>query len=92
MAPLAKAAEGLGHDLSMAERAFPGGVTDVVLHFVDLTDRRLAEDAEKDGLEGLRLSGRIRWLMRRRLEAWTEHREAIRRSSVILARPRRAPT
>ena len=90
MAALAKAAQGLGHDASMAERAFPGGVTDAVLHFVDLADRRLTEDAEKDGLEGLRLTGRIRWLIRRRLEAWTEHREAIRRASVILSIPSNA--
>ena len=90
MAALAKAAQGLGHDASMAERAFPGGVIDAVLHFVDLADRRLTEDAEKDGLEGLRLTGRIRWLIRRRLEAWTEHREAIRRASVILSIPSNA--
>ncbi len=90
MAALAKAAQGLGHDASMAERAFPGGVIDAVLHFVDLADRRLTEDAEKDGLEGLRLTGRIRWLIRRRLEAWTEYREAIRRASVILSIPSNA--
>lgn len=90
MAAIARAAEGLGQDRSMAERAFPGGVTDAVLHFVDLADRRLAEDAEKDGLEGLRLTGRIRWLIRRRLESWSEHREAIRRASVILSMPQNA--
>ncbi len=86
-AALAQAAKSAGLDASMAERAFPGGVADAVLHFVDLADRRLAEDAEKDGLEGLRLTGRIRWLIRRRLEAWTEHREAVRRAAVILSLP-----
>lgn len=87
MAALAQAGRQAGFDASMAERAFPGGVTDAVLHFVDLADCRLAEDAEKDGLEGLRLTGRIRWLIRHRLEAWTEHREAVRRAAVILSLP-----
>jgi len=87
MAALTQAAKTAGLDASMAERAFPGGVVDAVLHFVDLADRRMAEDAAKDGLEGLRLTGRIRWLIRHRLEAWTEHREAIRRAAVILALP-----
>ena len=87
MAALAGAAEGMGQDPTLAERAFPGGVADAVLHFIDLGDRRLAEDALRDGLEGLRLTGRVRWLIRRRLEAWTEHREAIRRAGVILALP-----
>lgn len=87
MAALAQAAKAAGFDASMAERVFPGGVVDAVLHFVDLADRRLAGDAEKDGLEGLRLTGRIRWLIRHRLEAWTEHREAVRRAAVILSLP-----
>ena len=87
MAALAQAARNAGLDASMAERAFPGGATDAVLHFIDLGDRRLAEDAAKDGLAGLRLTGRIRWLVRRRLEAWSEHREAVRRAAVILSLP-----
>jgi len=90
MDALVLAAKTAGLDASMAERAFPGGVTDAVLHFVDLADRRLAEDAEKDGLEGLRLTGRIRWLIRHRLEAWAEHREAVRRAAVILSLPTNA--
>lgn len=87
MAALAQAARNAGLDPSMAERAFPGGVVDAVLHFIDLGDRRLAEEAASDGLAGLRLTGRIRWLVRRRLEAWSEHREAVRRGAVILSLP-----
>ena len=86
-AALVQAARTAGFDASMAERAFPGGVAEAVLHFVDLADRRLADAAEKDGLVGLRLTGRIRWLIRHRLEAWTEHREAVRRAGVILSLP-----
>jgi len=87
MAALTQAARSAGLDPSMAERAFPGGVVDAVLHFIDLGDRRLAEDAAKDGLAGLRLTGRIRWLIRHRLEAWADHREAVRRAAVILSLP-----
>jgi ubiquinone biosynthesis protein COQ9 len=83
---LAHAAESIGMDPTMGERAFPGGPVDAVLHFIDLADRRLAEDAQS-ALEGLRLTGRIRWLVRHRLESWSEHREAIRRASVILSLP-----
>jgi len=87
VAALTQAAKAAGLDPSMAERAFPGGVVDAVLHFIDLGDRRLAEDAAKDGLQGLRLAGRIRWLIRHRLGAWSEHREAVRRATVILSLP-----
>jgi len=87
MAALQQAARTAGLDASMAERAFPGGVAEAVLQFIDLGDRRMVEDAAKDGLAGLRLTGRIRWLIRHRLEAWAEHREAIRRASVILSLP-----
>ena len=90
MAALAQAAKTAGYEASMAERAFPGGVADAVLHFVDLGDRRLAEEAAAEGLGGLRLSGRIRWLVRHRLEAWSAHREAVRRASVILSLPTNA--
>lgn len=86
MAALAQAAEGLGMDPTMGERAFPGGPVDAVLHFIDLADRRLAEDAQGPLYE-LRLTARIRWLVRHRLESWSEHREAIRRASVILSLP-----
>jgi len=91
MAALTHAAQGLGMDPTMAERAFPGGPVEAVLHFVDLADRRLAEDAGKGALDGLRLTARIRWLVRHRLESWAEHREAIRRASVILSLPGNAP-
>jgi ubiquinone biosynthesis protein COQ9 len=86
MGALAHAAETIGMDPTMGERAFPGGPVDAVLHFIDLADRRLAEESQ-DHLEGLRLTARIRWLVRHRLESWSEHREAIRRASVILSLP-----
>jgi ubiquinone biosynthesis protein COQ9 len=85
-AALAKAAAEAGMDPTMGERAFPGGPVDAVLHFIDLADRRLAEEAPS-ALEGLRLTARIRWLVRHRLESWSKHREAIRRASVILSLP-----
>jgi ubiquinone biosynthesis protein COQ9 len=85
-AALAKTAQSLGMDPTMGERAFPGGPVDAVLHFIDLADRRLADEAPEP-LGGLRLTARIRGLVRHRLESWSEHREAIRRASVILSLP-----
>jgi ubiquinone biosynthesis protein COQ9 len=85
-AALAQAGSGLGMDPTMGERVFPGGPVEAVLHFIDLADRRLVAEAQ-GALEGLRLTARIRWLVRHRLESWSEHREAIRRGSVILSLP-----
>lgn len=85
-AALSQAAQGLGMDPTMSERVFPGGPVDAVLHFIDLADRRLAAEAQGP-LEELRLTARIRWLVRHRLESWADHREAIRRASVILSLP-----
>ena len=84
---LREAAKELGFDPSMVERAFPGGPVAAVDHFCALADRRLAAEAEKQDCQGMRLAQRISWLVRRRLEAWAEHREALRRAVSLLALP-----
>jgi len=86
---LAAAAVGAGFDASMAERAFPGGPVDAVLHFAALADKQLDDEAAAKAVElaALRFTARVGWLIRRRIEAWTEHREAVRRAVVTLALP-----
>ena len=56
-----------GLDPSMVGRAFPGGPVAAVDHFCDLADRRLADEAAAQGIESMRLSERIAWLVRRGL-------------------------
>lgn len=84
---LREAARDAGFDPSMVGRAFPGGPVAAIDHFCGLADRRLAEEAAAQGLEAMRLTDRISWLVRRRLEVWAEHREAVRRAVTLLALP-----
>lgn len=80
-----------GFDSAMAERAFPGGPVEAVAHLVRLADRRLEAEAEQAGLASLRTPQRIAWLVRRRIEAWTEHKESVRRAVSLLSLPGNAP-
>ena len=87
MATLADAAGALGMDRSMAERAFPGGPVEAALHFADLADRRLESEAAEVDLGTMGMTARIKWLVRRRIDAWTEHREAVRRAVGMFSLP-----
>lgn len=88
---LGEAARDAGFDPTMGERAFPGGPVEAVVHFAAMADARLAEDAQAAGLELMKVGERIAWLVRRRLEPWAEHREAIRRAVTLLSLPSHAP-
>jgi ubiquinone biosynthesis protein COQ9 len=87
MKALAEAATALGLDASLAERAFPGGPVMAALHFADLADRRLSSEAAEADLTSLGLTARVKWLVRRRLEAWTADREAVRRAVSLFSLP-----
>jgi ubiquinone biosynthesis protein COQ9 len=84
---LREAAKEIGYDETMGERAFPGGPVEAVEQFAALADRRLEAEAATAGLDSMKTSRRIAWLIRRRLEAWAEHREAIRRAVSLLTLP-----
>jgi len=86
-AVLADAAASIGMDRTMAERAFPGGPVDAALHFADLADRQLVQEAEAADLAKMGLTARVKWLVRRRLEAWDQHREAVRRAVSLFSLP-----
>jgi len=89
---LTKAATQAGFDATMAERAFLRGATEAVVHFAALADRKLEEEAfaKAEELATIRFTARVGWLVRRRIEAWTEHREAVRRAVATLALPGQA--
>jgi ubiquinone biosynthesis protein COQ9 len=87
---LQEAAKDEGLDPSLGERLFPGGVIEAVAHFSDLADRQMIEEAVAEDLTGQRVSERVRWLVRRRIEAWANHRESVRRAVTFLTLPNHA--
>jgi len=70
-----------------ADLLFPGGATDVIEAWIDLTDRRMAADAV---LDGLGLTKRVRTLVATRLELLEPHKQAVRRAAALLALPHNA--
>jgi ubiquinone biosynthesis protein COQ9 len=84
---LMEAAKDEGLDPTICERLFPNGSLDAIDHFSDLADRRLLAAVADVKLEGMRLSERVRWLIKRRIEAWTDQRESVRRAVTFLTMP-----
>lgn len=70
-------------------RAFPGGLSDIVRHFGDWTDRRMLAALETDwqAFEALSTRQRIRRCVAVRLEVLAPHKEAVRRLTTLLALP-----
>jgi ubiquinone biosynthesis protein COQ9 len=89
-AALNAAAKDCGFDEAMGERAFPGGAIDAIDHWTRLADRKLEEEAANADFAAMRIPGRIAWLIRRRIEAWADAREAVRRAVSMLALPSHA--
>jgi ubiquinone biosynthesis protein COQ9 len=71
-----------------ADLLFPGGPTDVIEAWIDLTDRRMAATA---ALDGLGLTKRVRALVATRLELLQPYKPAVRRAAALLALPHNAP-
>ncbi|CCG08509.1 COQ9 family protein [Pararhodospirillum photometricum] len=84
---LREGAVAAGLEPSAAERAFPGGALDAVIHFIDLADRLMAADMAAADTSVLRLHERVRLAIHLRLERWSLHREAVRRAAALLALP-----
>ena len=76
----------IGADPEDAELLFPGGAADLIEAFIDLSDRRMEQDAPSD-LATLRLPARVRALIAARLQANRPHKDAVRRALAVLALP-----
>jgi ubiquinone biosynthesis protein COQ9 len=76
-----------GHEPSMAQRAFPGGVPELVDHFSNWADRQMLEEMEKHDLEAMKVRERITLGVRARLEALEPYEEPVRRALTWLALP-----
>lgn len=76
-----------GYPSGTERLAFPGGVGDVVAHFNDWADRRMTAALQGTDFATLRVPERIACAIRARLEALTDHREAVRHTLAWLALP-----
>jgi len=80
-----------GFDETMVVRVFPGGPIEAIVFWSTDADRRmLAELADLD-LAKMKVRERIATAIRLRLQAVTQHREALRRALGVLALPHNAP-
>jgi ubiquinone biosynthesis protein COQ9 len=78
-----------GFKPDMTGRAFPGGVRELVEHFADWTDRRMAAALAKKDLAAMKVRERVAAAVRARLQTLAPHREAVRRLLAYLALPGR---
>lgn len=90
MKTAAVAAEDAGYPRETADRVFPGGVSDMLRHWSDLSDRTmLAEMAGRD-LAAMGLRDRVAAALRVRIEINAANKEAVRRALSALALPQNA--
>lgn len=87
---LAAGLEVAGLPPDMAVRIFPGGMREVVGHWSNYGDRRMADAAQARDLASLRIRDRIAAVVRLRIEVDLVHREAARRALSFLALPQNA--
>jgi ubiquinone biosynthesis protein COQ9 len=87
MKTAAMAAEDAGYPRETADRVFPRGVSEMLRHWSDLSDRTmLAEIAGRD-LAGMGVRQRVAAALRVRIEVNAMHKEAVRRALSHLALP-----
>lgn len=60
-----------------AEKLFPAGTTDLVLHFSDWADARMVERLEKKDLSGMKVRDKIALGVRTRLEVLAPWKQAV---------------
>lgn len=75
------------HEATALHRAFPGGVPDLVEHFVDWTNREMLNALEARPLAEMKVREKIALALRTHFELLEPHREAERRLMAWLAMP-----
>ncbi|WP_417841418.1 COQ9 family protein [Terasakiella sp.] len=80
-----------GFDASMAVRAFPDGVNDILAHFADYINRRMAAELVDQDLSDKGIGHRLEIAMRVRLAIEAPYREAVRKAMSYYAMPQHAP-
>lgn len=91
MQAMRRGARDIGLTDSDALRAFPYGGADMIVHFGDLSDRRMVVEMERRGVASMKIRERIATAVRVRLEQATPHKDAVRRAMTVMALPTNAP-
>lgn len=81
------AAADLGVVPAMARLVFSGDAVDMVDAYIATADVKMAAALDTDAFRALKVRQKITMAIRTRLEQAAPHREAIRRSSAVLAQP-----
>jgi ubiquinone biosynthesis protein COQ9 len=84
---LIDAAKTAGLEPTVALRAFPGGVVELVDFFVAEADRTMVEALQAGDLDDARIPQRVARAIRLRLEQQAGHKEAVRRAAAFYALP-----
>lgn len=69
------------------DTVFPGGMSDVAMHFSDWADRRMVAEMAKLDVESMKIRDRIAAGVRCRLQVLAPHREAVRSCLSYMALP-----
>ncbi|MDP6351039.1 MAG: COQ9 family protein [Alphaproteobacteria bacterium] len=80
-----------GLDRTLARRAFPRGIGDLLGFFMAEADRTMICELARRDLARMRIRERIATAVRVRLEQLTPHREAVRHALALAASPQYAP-
>lgn len=92
LATLRVAAKEAGYEESTAALAFPGGVAEIIDYWSVVADARMTLAYEAADTAEMRFRDRIAFLVRARIEAVAEHRDAVRRALTHVTRPSKAGT
>lgn len=87
---LRQAAAEAGLDPALAKLAFPGGPAEAIAFWSAEADRAMVAAYAAQDQEAMRFRERITFLVRARIEALGDHREAVRRAMTHLAQPQHA--
>ena len=79
--------EDAGYTPDMAFRAFPDGISEMIRHWSDYGDRRMHEEMASLDVSAMPIQQRVARAIRTRIEVYTPHQEAVRRTLAHLALP-----
>ncbi|MDV7340401.1 COQ9 family protein [Terasakiella sp. A23] len=80
-----------GYEASMAVRAFPDGVAEVLAHFAAYINRQMSAKLEELDMDGMGIGKRLEEAMRIRLEIEAPYKEAVRKAMSFYTIPKHAP-
>ncbi|OSQ38261.1 COQ9 family protein [Thalassospira mesophila] len=88
---LRTAAEDLGWSPMEVDRLFPGGIGQVIEHYVALTDRDMMDRLAAMDIKSMKIRARIGAAIRVRLDLAEAHKDAVRAAVAHLSLPQNLP-